>query len=177
MNARPISWTHIDTPIGRLLVAGNDAGLIRVRFPTDRDFTDIPASWRRDDAAFTATRRQIGEWFAGVRTEFDLPLSFRGNGLQMAVWEAMRRIPFGETRTYGEIAREISEGIAASRAVGSACGDNPLPVIIPCHRVVGAGGTLTGFGHGMEGGLELKRRLLDHEFRIRPPKDTLFALL
>ncbi len=177
MSQSAIRYSIVDSPVGPLLVAMDRNALIRLEYTfTGRDLRPDPA-WVRDDAALGEVRRQIVEWFAGDRTVFEFELSYRGNPFQRAVWEAMRRIPYGETRTYGEIAREIGEGPAAARAVGSACGDNPLPLVIPCHRVVGAGGTLTGFSHGAPGGLDVKRQLLDHEFRIRPPKDTLFALL
>ncbi|HSO48467.1 MAG TPA: methylated-DNA--[protein]-cysteine S-methyltransferase, partial [Rhizobiaceae bacterium] len=144
-----------------------------VSFPGGRGARKPKPAWREDASAFRETIRQLEAWFAGERTAFDLPLSPEGNPFQLKVWEALLQIPYGATATYGEIATAIGEPLSASRAVGSANGANPLPIVIPCHRVIGAGGALVGFG----GGIETKKFLLDLEFRVRPPKDTLFALM
>jgi methylated-DNA-[protein]-cysteine S-methyltransferase len=105
---------------------------------------------------------QLSEYFAGERKMFDLPLAPKGTAFQLKVWLALRRIPYGETRSYGEIAAELGLAPTASRAVGLANGANPLPIVVPCHRVIGANGALTGFG----GGLERKRFLLDLESQL-----------
>jgi methylated-DNA-[protein]-cysteine S-methyltransferase len=123
----------------------------------------IDPSWERDDNAFAEVRSQLTEYFDGRRREFDIPLGLVGNEFERRVWDALRRIPYGETVSYGEIAREIGSPSAA-RAVGLANGRNPIAVIVPCHRVIGADGSLTGFG----GGLERKRLLLDLESGVLP---------
>lgn len=112
-----------------------------------------------------AAAAQLDEYFTGRRTGFDLPLSIpddRGGDFERAVWEELSRIPYGETRTYGEVAAAVGGGAGAARAVGTACNRNPVPLLVPCHRVVGAGGKLVGFG----GGLHRKRWLLEHEARV-----------
>jgi methylated-DNA-[protein]-cysteine S-methyltransferase len=106
----------------------------------------------------TRAQKQLAEYFAGKRENFDLPLKLRGTAFQQKVWKALERIPFGQTRSYGQIAKAVKSP-AASRAVGAACGKNPLPIVVPCHRVVGSSGSLTGFG----GGLAMKEWLLKHE--------------
>jgi methylated-DNA-[protein]-cysteine S-methyltransferase len=163
-----MSWYEVMvTPVGALFLGGSDAGLHRVEFMdsgrdlerfTDRlvgDAHDAPA---RDAEAARDVVEQLSEYFAGGRFAFDLPLAPRGTAFQLAVWEALSAIPACETRSYGEIAAAIGRP-KASRAVGAANGRNPLAVVVPCHRVIGANGTLTGYG----GGLERKQWLLDHE--------------
>ena len=177
MTRSTIHYSFIASPIGPIMAAVGERGLVSVNYTFEDRIPKPVPGWVRNDAALDEVRRQIGEWFAGTRTGFDLALDFGGNPFQHAVWNSLLEIPYGETRTYGEIAVSIGEGIAASRAVGTACGDNPLPLVIPCHRVVGAGGSLTGFSHGAKGGIGMKRQLLEHEFRIRPPAGTLFALM
>jgi methylated-DNA-[protein]-cysteine S-methyltransferase len=137
--------TRTSTPIGDLLLLAGEDGLAEVRFaePAPR------------------ARAQLDEYFAGERTSFDLPLALVGSPFFLRVWEAVRAIPFGETRTYGALAAELGHP-GGGRAVGLANGRNPLPIIVPCHRLVGAGGSLTGYG----GGLDRKRWLLDHETRV-----------
>ena len=115
---------------------------------------------RPDDAGFADVRAQLDEYFAGSRTSFDLRLHASGNPLQLAVWELIAAIPYGATRSYGDLARDLGDRTLA-QAVGTACGRNPLPIVVPCHRVVGADGGLVGFG----GGLARKRYLLDLEHR------------
>jgi methylated-DNA-[protein]-cysteine S-methyltransferase len=166
-----LRYTHLPSPVGPLLLAGIGRTLHIISFADGAGVRKPAADWRRDDSAFALAARQLGEYFAGTRTAFDLELLPAGNAFQMAVWKAMRAIPYGETRSYGELALAAGETLAASRAVGAACGDNPLPVVIPCHRVVGADKSLTGFG----GGIARKKFLLDLEFRVRPPADTLFG--
>ncbi len=159
-------YTTIDTPVGVLLLTAEDAGLTRVLFERHRGSTAAPdAAWRRDDggageagAVLAAAREQLGDYFAGRRRGFDLPLAPSGTEFQLRVWRALRGLAFGETVSYAELARRAGAP-GAARAVGAANGRNPLSVVVPCHRVIGADGTLTGFG----GGVERKRWLLSHE--------------
>ncbi len=149
----PTAWTEIDSPIGPLLLTAEDGRLSSLRMAPAAP----PDGARRDDgeAVLVAARDQLDDYFAGVRTEFDLPLGTAGTPFQRAVWDALRAIPYGETRSYGELAAAIGRP-GASRAVGLANGRNPVAIVVPCHRVIGADGSLTGFG----GGLDRKRHLL-----------------
>ena len=148
-------WTVIATPIDSLLLVGDETGLHELHFEPH----DPPAGVPRDtDGVLAAVVAQLREYFAGERVDFDLPLVPAGTPFQRKVWMALRDIPYGRTTSYGEIATELGQP-TASRAVGLANGRNPLAVIVPCHRVIGANGSLTGFG----GGLERKRWLLEHE--------------
>jgi methylated-DNA-[protein]-cysteine S-methyltransferase len=156
-------YDHYDSPIGRLLLAGDDAGLAHIDFERGRYPTTIGSDWERRPHAFGDVRAQLAAYFEGQLTAFDLPLAPRGTPFQLAVWQALRTIPYGATTSYGEIARGLGAG-TASRAVGAANGRNPLPIVVPCHRVIGADGSLTGFG----GGLPLKRWLLALEQGSRP---------
>ena len=150
--------THIDSPIGRLLVAGDDVALHFLGFPSGRKAFGPRPEWRRSDRPFRDVRRQLDAYFAGDLRRFDLPLHLSGTAFQNEVWRYLAGIPFGETRTYGEVAVTVGRPRAA-RAVGAANGANPLPIVLPCHRVIGADGSLTGFG----GGLRTKEYLLRHE--------------
>ena len=156
-------YDHFDTPIGRLLLAGDDAGLRHIDFERGRYPTPVGDDWERRPRAFGEVRAQLAAYFAGQLTAFDLQLAPRGTPFQLAVWQELRAIPYGATTSYGEIARRLGSG-TASRAVGAANGRNPLPIVVPCHRVIGADGSLTGFG----GGLPLKQRLLALEQAGRP---------
>lgn len=167
-----IYYTHVDTPIGPVMLAGDGETLRIAGFPSGRGRRAPQPGWIRDRAPLAEAASQVEAYFEGERTEFDLRLSPSGSAFDMAVWRELAKIPYGETVSYGEIATRMGEPLSASRAVGTACGANPLPIVIPCHRVVGADGSLTGFG----GGLETKRFLLDLEFRVKPPAGTLFAL-
>lgn len=153
-----ISYTHIASPIGDLLVAGTDEALHFLSFPTGHKAFGPAPDWRRGDAPFRDVRRQLNAYFAGELRRFDLPLHLSGTAFQNSVWQYLSSIPFGETQTYGQIAAQLDRP-TASRAVGAANGNNPLPIILPCHRVIGANGSLTGFG----GGLPTKEFLLRHE--------------
>jgi methylated-DNA-[protein]-cysteine S-methyltransferase len=153
-----LSFTYTESPIGRLLLAGDKHALHFLSFPTGHKAFGPKPEWRRVDAPFAAVKRQLAAYFAGELQAFDLPLVLTGTDFQKSVWNALRRIPFGETRSYAWLAQEISRP-KACRAVGAANGANPLPIIIPCHRVIGSNGALTGFG----GGIETKKHLLDHE--------------
>ena len=146
----------IDSPIGDLLLTASDGsltGLLMEPF-------DVPDSTRRRDPALTAARKQLDAYFAGKRTGFDVPLAPGGTVFQAEVWRTLRDVPYGETITYAELARRVGRP-GHFRAVGSANGRNPISIIIPCHRIVGSDGSLTGYG----GGIERKRWLLDHERR------------
>lgn len=154
--------TTVDSPIGTLLLCG-DGEALHGLWMQDGHRPRVPdPGWRRHDAAFAAVRAQLAEYFAGERTAFHLPLVMDGTPFQQRVWAALREIPYGETRSYGELARRVGRPEAA-RAVGLANGRNPISVIVPCHRVIGADGSLTGFG----GGIERKRTLLALESPVR----------
>ncbi len=148
-------WHEISTAIGPLLLAGTGAALTHVYFQSGPRPVRPAADWVRSAAAFSAAERQLEEYFAGRRQLFDLPLAPAGTPFQLAVWRALRKIAYGRTTSYGELARGLGRA-GSARAVGLANGANPLPVIIPCHRVIGADGSLTGFG----GGLPIKHALL-----------------
>ncbi len=143
----------IETPIGPLHAVGDEAGrLVELGFREPLQATSVPPSKRVID--------QLNEYFSGKRQTFDLELAPRGTPFQLAVWNALLEVPYGDTISYAELARRIGK-LAAVRAVGAANGANPIPVIIPCHRVIGSNGTLTGYG----GGIERKQWLLAHEGR------------
>lgn len=148
------------SPIGRLLLAGDGGALSMIQFPSGNGAHGADPSWRRDDAAFPEAVRELGEYFDGTRRAFDLDLAPSGTAFQREVLDALLTIPYGETRSYADIARQVGRPRAV-RAVGAANGRNPLPIVIPCHRVIGSNGSLTGFG----GGLDTKRFLLDLETR------------
>ena len=152
-------YTTIDSPIGELLLTSTaDGELTRLSMQDAARPLKIPDDWRRDDGTSTEAISQLRAYFAGERQEFTMPLAPHGNAFELRVWQALREIPYGETASYGEIARRIGSPTAA-RAVGLANGRNPIAVIVPCHRVIGSDGSLTGYG----GGLERKRYLLDLE--------------
>ncbi len=155
-----VYYDYMQTPIGRLMLAVDGRGLRHVDFENGKYPAAIGEDWEHGPGALHEARAQLKAYFAGKLTEFDLPLAPRGTDFQQQVWLALLRIPYGATTTYGEIARELGD-MNATRAVGAANGRNPLPIIVPCHRVIGANGSLTGFG----GGLPTKRWLLDHEQR------------
>jgi methylated-DNA-[protein]-cysteine S-methyltransferase len=157
-----ITWfDHFATPVGELLIAVRDDRLLHVEFAEERHPRVRGGSWHRDADRVRPARVQIDEYFAGARTRFDLTLSAEGTAFQRTVWAELSRIPYGQTISYGELARRIGNPRAV-RAVGLANGRNPLPIVVPCHRVIGADGSLTGFG----GGIERKRWLLEHEARV-----------
>jgi methylated-DNA-[protein]-cysteine S-methyltransferase len=158
-----MQYDTFDTPIGRFLVAADERGLRRIDFPGPDQDACIGPQWQRGGAHVAAALAQLREWFAGTRRHFDLPLAAEGTAFRQRVWDELGRIPYGSTISYGELARRIGSA-RASRAVGAANGANPLPIVVPCHRVIGANGTLTGFG----GGLQVKQWLLDHERRHAP---------
>ena len=148
----PLLHSVLKTPIGPLLLVSRGERLVRIEFPSGRTLTgrapSPPAGSRRDDTTLTVVREQVEQYFAGERQRFDLPLLLEGTPFQKKVWNALRGIGFGQTRSYGEMAAFIGEP-TASRAVGAANGRNPIPLVVPCHRVIGADGSLTGFGGGL----------------------------
>ncbi len=150
-----VFYTYLDSPIGPLLLAGDGVALSRVGFPSGKGRVAPRDGWRRADDAFVEARRQLNAYFAGELRDFDLTLMPEGTPFQLSVWQALTSIPYGETISYGELALRLGRP-GASRAVGAANGANPIPIIVPCHRVIGANGSLTGFG----GGIETKRHLL-----------------
>ncbi len=161
-------YTVIDSPVGPLLLSGDGERLRRLSFAERRQRPqprfgrggEFPRSdWIHEPEAFAAARSQLDDYFAAERRDFDLELDMQGTDFELDVWQALTTIPYGETRSYGDIARVVADDISASRAVGLANGRNPIAIIVPCHRVIGADGTLVGFG----GGLDNKRTLLDLE--------------
>jgi methylated-DNA-[protein]-cysteine S-methyltransferase len=155
-----ITFTIVDSPIGRLYLRANGCALTGLYMEVPgREFPHDP-SWVEDAEAapLAAAARQLEEYFSGARHAFDLPLAFEGTPFQQRVWRVLTEIPYGETVSYGELARRV-ENPRASRAVGMANNRNPISILVPCHRVIGADGSLTGYG----GGLERKRWLLAHE--------------
>jgi methylated-DNA-[protein]-cysteine S-methyltransferase len=146
-------YTYLRSPLGDLLLFGDEQALRGVYMDAK-----APPAWRRSDEAFAAAGEQLDQYFAGERRDFDLPLDLRGTPFQRRVWQALLTIPYGETRSYGEIAAQIGRP-DRPRAVGAANGRNPVSIVVPCHRVIGSDGSLTGYG----GGLARKRWLLDHE--------------
>ena len=148
-------YCYLDTPIGELLLAGNEEALCLVSFPEGSMRREPEPDWIYKEKPFKAARQQLTEYFAGERREFDLPLKLSGTEFQMSVLHALQKIPYGETTSYSDIAERIGRPKAV-RAVGAANGRNPIPIIVPCHRVIGSHGDLTGFG----GGLDTKEALL-----------------
>jgi len=153
--SEPTYWCETDTPVGRLLLAGDGHALRRVHFQSGPHPMRPTPEWRAYAAPFAPALAQLNEYFSGRRRAFRLPLAPEGTAFQLAVWEALKAIPYGQTVSYGELARRLGN-VGGARAVGLANGANPLPIIVPCHRVIGADGSLTGFG----GGLYIKRTLL-----------------
>jgi methylated-DNA-[protein]-cysteine S-methyltransferase len=153
----PFQYRIMASPVGPLTLVASLSALVAILWDRDRPgrvpLGDMQES--EDDATLVETERQLKQYFAGERTEFDIPIHFRGTAFQKEVWNALLQIPYGETRTYSEIAEEIGKPKAV-RAVGAANGRNPISIIAPCHRVIGASGALTGFA----GGLDRKETLL-----------------
>lgn len=165
----PTRFRMTESPVGRLTLAGRDGKLMHLRM-VDQTYEPSHDGWEPDDAAFPDAVEQLGAYFAGDLTEFDVELDLAGTVFQRRVWDALRTIPYGETRSYGEIAQQIGSP-GAARAVGLANGHNPIGIIVPCHRVIGSNGSLTGYG----GGLDRKKALLELEkSRIQPSIPSLF---
>ena len=155
-----LSYKVMDSPVGKLKMVASEKGLVAILWENDKptrvrlgELVEEPRQ-----KVLVETERQLKEYFAGKRQAFDLPLDMRGTQFQKDVWEALLAIPFGETRSYGELAKKLGSP-TASRAVGAANGRNPISIVVPCHRVIGTSGKLTGFA----GGLETKARLLELE--------------
>lgn len=149
-------YDEVDTPMGRLLLVATEEGLCEVDFASEG--REIPESWQRDAERIAPIAAQLKAYFNGEKQSFDIPLAPQGTEFQRKVWQELCKIPYGETISYGELARRIGNP-KASRAVGAANGQNPVAIIIPCHRVIGSNGRLTGYA----GGLDRKAFLLKHE--------------
>lgn len=158
MNFDDVTYTHMDSPVGPILLARVEAGITHILFQNSKYPAKARDTWRESKAGLRDTIDQLGAYFAGRLADFDLPLAPGGTPFQKKVWTALREIPCGETRSYGQLAARL--GVPeASRAVGAANGRNPIAIVVPCHRVIGADGKLTGYA----GGLNIKKALLDHE--------------
>ena len=153
-------YTQIESPLGPLLLAGDEKALREILFVNGRRTVKPDPEWRKDAQPLLETIRQLRSYFSGELENFDLPLAPEGTVFQRNVWGKLCDIPFGETISYGELAKRVGNP-KASRAVGLANGQNPIPIIIPCHRVIGSNGKLTGYG----GGLPIKEKLLALEQR------------
>lgn len=160
-------YTILKSPVGRLLVTSDGTHVTRLSMePTHQRGFDVPTTWTASDAPFRDVRTQLEDYFSGTRRTFDLPLAPAGTAFQRRVWDALQGIPYGQTASYGDVARRIGQPLAA-QAVGAANGRNPIAIVIPCHRVVGADGSLTGYA----GGVVRKRQLL----RLEAQHSGLFA--
>lgn len=148
-------YSYYDSPVGKLLLAGDESALTLISFSSGKAARQPAPDWLRRNELFTTVKQQLSGYFAGEITEFDLALRPEGTAFQLLVWQALQKIPYAETCSYGDIALMVGKP-EASRAVGAANGQNPLPIVIPCHRVIGSNGDLTGFG----GGLACKKHLL-----------------
>ena len=160
----PLLHTTVESPIGELMLVGDGESLRGLYMQEGARPMRVGAGWKRATEPFERAREQLGQYFAGERVEFDLDLRASGTPFDLRVWSALEEIPYGETISYGELARRVDPP-AEPRAVGAANGRNPISIVVPCHRVIGADGALTGYG----GGLERKRFLLDLERERRVP--------
>lgn len=151
-------YCYYQSSIGKLLLIANEGLLEELHFPNTLEQIQISEDWQDDKTCFRVVLKQLDEYFSGNRQEFDLKITPKGTAFQKLVWKELQKIPFGQTASYGEIAKRIGNS-KASRAVGMANRKNPIPIIVPCHRVIGKDGSLTGFG----GGLDVKRQLLKLE--------------
>ena len=158
--AAPTWYDIVDSPVGRILLTGDERALGGLYLlDAGEHSASIRSEWTRKDGLFTVASKQLAEYFAGARKVFDLPLAPRGTPFQLAVWAELIRIPYGSTVSYGAVAAALGKSAVASRAVGLANGRNPISIIVPCHRVIGADGSLTGYGWGVD----RKEWLLRHE--------------
>ncbi|MEW6126868.1 MAG: methylated-DNA--[protein]-cysteine S-methyltransferase [Acidobacteriota bacterium] len=155
MNNESKRYTLIDSPVGKILIAGTSETLTQVWFLEGKHPVKIPTEWQADDHLFKEAIAQLDAYFERKLFTFDLPLRLEGTPFQIEVWNALKEIPYGKTISYGELARRIDRPKAV-RAVGAANGQNPISIIVPCHRVIGSNGSLTGYG----GGLKNKEALL-----------------
>jgi methylated-DNA-[protein]-cysteine S-methyltransferase len=158
-------YTELASPLGTLQLSAEDGALTGVHFPGQKHDRPRRPDWQRadDEPVLAQARRELGEYFAGRRTQFDVRLAPAGTPFQRSVWRALLEVPFGSTSTYGAIAQSIGRP-SAVRAVGAAVGANPIGIVVPCHRIIGRDGTLTGYA----GGLERKARLLSLEAVTAP---------
>jgi len=158
------TFTTIESPLGELLLVGRAGMLISLSMPGQRTAPPVRPDWRRDDDAFTEATDQLTAYFAGRLTRFDLRFAADGTDFQRRVWQAVDAIPYGTTTTYGALAAQLGVARADTPAVGAALGANPLLIVRPCHRVIGADGSMRGYA----GGVERKVRLLTHEGALQP---------
>ena len=158
-----ICYTLVPSPVGHLLLTASAGSLTGLWITGEKHCPVISPAWQEDATAFTEATAQLTGYFAGTRHGFELPLQAAGTAFQQAAWTALQQIPYGQTRTYQQQAAVIQRP-AAVRAIGTANGRNPISIIVPCHRVIGANGTLTGYG----GGLSAKAWLLGHEQKFKP---------
>ena len=173
--AWPAGYDMVDSPVGRILLAGDEGALSGLYLlDAGEHSAAVRPGWTRRPGGFGLAARQLAEYFDGTRRDFDLPLAPSGTPFQLAVWAALTRIPYGATVSYGEVAAALGKSPVASRAVGLANGRNPISIIVPCHRVIGADGSMTGYGWGVE----RKEWLLRHEGAraVRPPRHVQEAL-
>lgn len=161
-------YSHVDGPLGRMIVEGDGEFVTGLFMPAHKGWRGPDAGSREEDGPFAAVREQLAEYFAGERREFDVPVKLAGTPFQRRVWRELGRIPFGTTITYAELGRRVGQP-TASRAVGNANGRNPISILVPCHRVVGTAGKLTGYA----GGVERKRWLLEWEREVDEGLDPL----
>jgi methylated-DNA-[protein]-cysteine S-methyltransferase len=153
-----VTYAYLPSPLGQLLVTSDDQGITGIFFPCKQMECAPQPPWEMDEAPFFNLRNQLDAYFSGDLREFDVPLSMKGTPFELKVWKELQTIPYGTTVSYGEIARRIGQP-TASRAVGMANGRNSIPILVPCHRVIGSNGRLTGYG----GGLDTKKWLLELE--------------
>ena len=153
-----LNYQYLETPIGKLLVVGKEGALSEILFENDGRPAEPASSWRESDAGLETILQQLREYFSGERSDFNLELCADGTEFQKRVWQELVHIPHGDTISYGELAARLGKP-TASRAVGAANGRNPIPVVVPCHRVIGSNGSLTGYA----GGMATKEWLLRHE--------------
>jgi methylated-DNA-[protein]-cysteine S-methyltransferase len=151
-------YCYFKSPLGQIFVQGDGEFVTGIFMPNHKGWAGPDASWKQSDASFSIVRGQLAEYFAGTRQQFDVPLKVDGTPFQQRVWQELVRIPFATTITYGQLAQRVGMP-TGSRAVGNANGRNPISIIVPCHRVIGANGKLTGYA----GGVEKKEWLLDWE--------------
>jgi len=156
-----VNFCYINSPVGKLLLAGDAEGIKHINFPMEKKPVHPQPDWQELPAFFASAVVELEEYFAGERKQFAVAVKPQGTRFQLGVWQELGKIPYGRTVSYGELARRVGQP-KASRAVGAANGANPIPIIIPCHRVIGADGSLTGFG----GGLHVKQYLLELEKAI-----------
>lgn len=156
-----MDYASMETPVGELLIVGDGEAVREIRFGEEgRRSAEVEDGWRRGGAVVVEAKKQLDEYFEGRRRAFDLPLAPSGTKFQLRAWRVLQEIPYGATRSYGEQARAMGQPQAV-RAVGAANGRNPIPIVVPCHRILGGDGTLTGYA----GGLHIKEFLLDLERR------------